>query len=117
MDTELVVVWDGAHKNCDADLLFAGIRQPQKLMPEATPMALSASAVRFAVFDVLPTSQERAITIGELMSLSGASYGSASQALFRLRQQGILRTEIAAERRVGSGQRPRLYWRRKGEAA
>lgn len=111
-NSDYETVWDGAHRNCDADLLFGGIRSPTPPIDASPLPAPESISERYAVFDVLPTQRDRALSIGEIQIRSGASYSSASQALFRLRKEGILHSEAIPGRPGRSGLPPRVYWRR-----
>jgi DNA-binding transcriptional ArsR family regulator len=101
---EYTVLWHGGMKDT-----YLCVREPN-IRPIDGVLGWSKNE-RFGVFDILPTCREDAITIGQIQERSGASYSSASQTLFRLRRDGILQSEMV-KGKVGSGQRPRLYWRR-----
>lgn len=113
---EYEVVWNGAHKNADADLLFAGLPIAAPALPEPVPGQKRQrlgwpSQARSSVFAALPVERDQAVTIGELLARTGSTYAAVHYALFRLRQKGLLETAIVPGR-GGQGPRPRLYWRK-----
>lgn len=108
MSTELVVVWNGAHKNCDADLLFAGIRRDAVgEEPRHEPVRVGMAA---KVRQHLPTDPARAMTTRELMEATGYTLASVNSALFQLRRKGLLSTAVQSDAVAREGRPRQVYW-------
>lgn len=107
MNVEFVVVWNGSHNGQDEDLLSEGVRVTTKV--QAEPPRRQRGQAREAVLEALSTLQSRARTMRELMALTGCHGQAVNSVLYKLRQEGILRSEPMPGSR--GARPPQMYWR------
>jgi hypothetical protein len=98
---EFEVVFDGAHRHCDADLLTA-----PALPAKSTPRPVERTSTD-VVFDALPPRDQAGATVCELMVATQLTHAAVQGALFKLRHWG--RCETTKERSYMRA--PQRYWR------
>jgi hypothetical protein len=109
MSIEYVVLWDGAHRDQDCDLLSEGLRIPEKV---TSPNPRPRHTVSAALLAALPTLRTKALSFRELIAVTGLPEGSVNGGLYKLRQEGILLSETTPDQIHQPARGPQLYWRR-----
>lgn len=99
----MTVVWNGSMKDT-----YLCVSEPQVFFVSERTIEPSRRRVA-SVVEVLATRAERALTMGQIKTMTGASSGSVVGQLHRLRRQGLLRS-IGIPGRCGRGRRPQRYW-------
>jgi hypothetical protein len=97
---EFDVVFDGAHRDQDADLLTAAAI-PEK--PTPSPRRDGTQVV----YDALPTSDAAGVTLKDLVTRTQLTPAAVNNALYRLRHWGRLQTSTDRSYRA-----PQRYWRK-----
>jgi hypothetical protein len=97
---EYDVIWNGAHRHCDADLLTAAAI-PEK--PTPSPRRDGTAVVS----DALPTRDAAGLTLKELVGKTQLTPAAVHNALYKLRAWGRLQTSTDRSYRA-----PQRYWRK-----
>jgi hypothetical protein len=104
------VLFDGAHHNCDDDLLNRVDAVEKRPAPHDGRAHRATGDMSVRVFDALPDREAGGITIETLMARTGLARSTVYVAIDLLRRRGRLEsTPIAGGRRFQHP--PQWYWR------
>jgi len=110
---EYEVVWNGVNDGHDGDLLRSDIALPDKFLGGLLRSNKGHRDAFDRVRDALPTTRERAMTFREIVTDTGCNGSTVNTALYRLRQEGALCSDvIPGPTSFRKSRPPQVYWRR-----